>query len=111
MVTGIASAHQGRTVSYTMMENYLNICFLTPVVKEFDQINKFFQATNADPEAMSQQLNMCYVALKRRVCDDSGNELATSRVDFGATLIRFGSLVYLICITGNESLIVCSKYN
>ena len=28
---------------------------------------------------------MCYVALKRRVCDDSGNELATSRVDFGAT--------------------------
>ena len=65
--------------------NYLYICFLTPVVKEFDQINKFFQATNADPEAMSQQLNICYVALKRRVCDNSGNELATSRVDFGTT--------------------------
>ena len=30
--------------------NYLYICFLTPVVKEVDKINKFFQATNADSE-------------------------------------------------------------
>ena len=64
--------------------NYLNICFITPVVIEFDKINKFFQATDADTEAMNQQLHMLYVSLKRRLFDIHGNQLSISRVDFGA---------------------------
>ena len=47
--------YKARTLTEMLHDdgNYLYICFLTPVVKEFDQINKLFQATNADPEAMS----------------------------------------------------------
>ena len=63
---------------------YLYICFITPIIKEFDKINKFFQATNADPEAMTQQLEMHYRSLRGRVFDIDGNQLSISRVDFGA---------------------------
>ena len=66
--------------------NYLYCCFITPIAKEFDKINKYFQATDADPEAMSQQLHMHYASLKGRVYDD-GNELSISRIDFGSKFL------------------------
>ena len=78
--------YKARTLNDLLLDdiNYLYICFLTPIVNEVDKINKFFQATNADPEAMTQQLHLHYLALKRRVVDTNGNQLVISRVDFGS---------------------------
>ena len=44
--------YKARTLADMLFDdvNYLYFCFLTPVVKEVDKINKFFQATNADLE-------------------------------------------------------------
>ena len=78
--------YKARTLADMLFDdvNYLYSCFLTPVVKEVDKINKFFQATNADPE--DRQLHMHYASLKLRVFDKDGNHLAISRVDFGSKL-------------------------
>ena len=55
-----SSLYKARTISDMLFDdvNYLYCCFITPIVREFDKINKYFQATDADPEAMSQQLHM-----------------------------------------------------
>ena len=83
-----SSRYKARTISDMLFDdvNYLYCCFITPIVKEFDKINKYFQATDADPEAMSQQLHMHYASLKGRVYDD-GNELSISRIDFGSKFL------------------------
>ena len=72
------SRYKARTLIDMLHDDvkYLYICFLTPMVKEF--------ATDADPEAMNQQLHMHYLSLKHRVFDNHGNQLSISRVDFGA---------------------------
>ena len=46
--------YKARTLADMLFDdvNYLYICFLIPVVKEVDKINKFFQATNADLKEM-----------------------------------------------------------
>ena len=63
--------YKARTLADMLFDdvNYLYICFLTPVVKEVDKINKFFLATNADPEEMTRQLHMHYASQKLRVFD------------------------------------------
>ena len=80
------SNFKGRILKDMLVDDltYLYICFITPIIKEFDKINKFFQATNADPEAMTQQLEMHYRSLRGRVFDIDGNQLSISRVDLGA---------------------------
>ena len=49
-----SSRCKARTISDMLFDdvNYLHCCFITPIVKGFDKINKCFQATDADPEAM-----------------------------------------------------------
>ena len=63
--------YKARTLADMLFDdvNYLYICFLTPVVKEIDKINKFFQSTNADPEEMTRQLHMHYASLKQQGSD------------------------------------------
>lgn len=65
--------------------NYLYFLFLSPIIKEFDQVNCFFQATRADPEEMVKELDILHQSLKQRIKDKTGNTLALSLVDFGAS--------------------------
>jgi len=58
--------------------------FLAPIVKEFESTNTLFQATKANPEDMVQELDILHKALKSRLKDSCGNDLALSLVDFGA---------------------------
>eukprot|EP00795_Rhopilema_esculentum_P002576 gene2576-769_t len=67
--------------------NYLYIQFVTPVVSEFEKVNSFFQATNADPEKIEQELDMHYRSLKLRVLDNVGNCLPIEQIDFGAKFL------------------------
>jgi hypothetical protein len=65
--------------------NFLYMTFLSPIVKEFDQANIFFQSSHADPEAMVMELGLLHRSLRSRIKDNQGNNLALSVVDFGAS--------------------------
>ena len=54
-----------------------------PVVKEFEKVNAFFQASKACPDKIVQELDMHYRALRARLYDSRGNAKALSLVDFG----------------------------
>lgn len=54
------------------------------IVKEFEQVNAFFQATNADPEKMVKELDLHYRSLRQRLFYVQGQTLAMSLVEFGA---------------------------
>eukprot|EP00794_Sanderia_malayensis_P010141 gene10141-biopygen8329 len=67
--------------------NKLYFHFATPIVKEFEEVNSMFQATNADPEILIKELNVHYHSLKQRVYDRHGNHLPLSSVHFGAKFL------------------------
>ena len=50
---------------------YLYFQFATPVVSEFERINASFQATNADPKRLFDDLNVHYNSSKSRVYNHS----------------------------------------
>ena len=67
--------------------NYLYFQFLSPIVTEFERVNAFFQATNADPEDMVKELFLLHSTLRFRIYGSGDVLLPTSRVDFGAKFI------------------------
>ena len=67
--------------------NKLYFHFATPVVKEFEEVNALFQATDADPEILVKELNIHYQSLKQRVYDRNGDLLPLSSVKFGAKFL------------------------
>jgi hypothetical protein len=67
--------------------NYLYLVFLSPIVKEFERVNVFFQATQSDPEEIVKQLDILHKSLKQQVIDHRNNVLALSMVDFGASFL------------------------
>ena len=62
---------------------YLYFHFVSPVVTEFERVNAFFQATDADPEEMFTELDTHYKSLRGRVFDIEGKQLAIENVDLG----------------------------
>jgi hypothetical protein len=62
---------------------YLYFPFISPLVTEFNRVNAFFQATDADPEEMFTELNSHNKSLRGRVFDLEGKPLAIHKVDFG----------------------------
>ena len=67
--------------------NLLYFYFISPVVNEFEQVNAFFQAKDADPEEMVQELDLHYKSLQDRLFDGQGNRLPIHKVGLGA---KFG---------------------
>ncbi|CAB4016125.1 Hypothetical predicted protein [Paramuricea clavata] len=57
--------------------------FASPLVTEFERVNTFFQATEADPEDMHKELLAHGNSLHGRVFDGQGRPLAITKVDFG----------------------------
>ena len=62
---------------------YLYFHFVSPLITEFDRVNAFFQATDADPEEMHKELAAHNKSLCARVFDEQGNQLQIEKVDFG----------------------------
>ena len=67
--------------------NYIYFHFLSPIVTEFERVNSFFQATNANPDDMVKELFLHYKSLRARLYAQCGDALPTSRVDFGAKFL------------------------
>ena len=67
--------------------NHLYLMFLSPIVDDFEKTNIFFQASKADPEGMTDELDILYTSMKSRVKDPRGNWLALSLVGFGSTFL------------------------
>ena len=63
--------------------NYLYLHFLSPLITEFDRVNAFFQATDADPEEMHKELAAHSKSLHGRVFNGQGNPLPIEEVHFG----------------------------
>ncbi len=57
--------------------------FLSHIVTEFERLNALFQSKNVDPEKLMKDLDLHYMALHTRVCDNNGNKIALSQVGFG----------------------------
>lgn len=66
---------------------YLYFHFVSPLVTEFDRVNAFFQATDADPEEMYTELSSHNKSLRSRVFDPEGKPLPTEKVDFGGKFL------------------------
>ena len=66
---------------------YLYFQFATPVVSEFERINASFQATNADPKRLFDDLNVHYNSLKSRVYNHKNEILSLSSTQFGAKFL------------------------
>eukprot|EP00112_Aurelia_sp_Birch-Aquarium-sp1_P021948 Seg6031.2 transcript_id=Seg6031.2/GoldUCD/mRNA.D3Y31 product="SCAN domain-containing protein 3" pseudo=true protein_id=Seg6031.2/GoldUCD/D3Y31 len=62
---------------------HLYFHFVSPLVTEFERVNAFFQATDADPEEMHQELTAHSKSLRGRVFDDFGHPVPLQAVDFG----------------------------
>lgn len=62
---------------------YLYFHFVSPLVTEFERVNAFFQATDADPEEMFTELNTHHKSLPGRIFDTEGKQLPIENVDFG----------------------------
>ena len=65
--------------------NLLALLFLRPIVQEIDRVNVFFQATQADPQTMTRELDILHKSIKSRIKDSHGNLLAISQANFGCT--------------------------
>ena len=66
---------------------YLYFQFVSPLVSEFERVNAFFQATDADPEEMFTELNTHHLSLRGRVFNQEGEQLAIENVDFGGKFL------------------------
>ncbi|CAB3988291.1 zinc finger MYM-type 6-like [Paramuricea clavata] len=66
---------------------YLYFHFVSPVVAEFDRVNAFFQATDADPEEMFTELYLQNKSLCGTIFDLEGKPLAIHKVDFGGKFL------------------------
>jgi hypothetical protein len=62
--------------------------FAVPVLTDFERINAFFQADNADPEKVVDELQKFHRSLKNRLFTIEGNEKAMTHVDFGGKFLQ-----------------------
>lgn len=62
---------------------YHYVHFVSTLVSEFDRVNAFFQATDADPEEMHTELHSHNHSLPGRVYDLEGKPLTIEKVDLG----------------------------
>ncbi len=67
--------------------NYLYFHFLSPVVSEFERVNGYFQAIDAEANEVVKELDLFYNSLRGRVYNSSGVLLPTDRVDYGAKFV------------------------
>ena len=67
--------------------NYLLLNFLVPIIKDFERINMLFQASDADPSRMFNELDILFKATKSRVFEPSGHQKAQTQVDYGAKFL------------------------
>jgi hypothetical protein len=67
--------------------NYLYFHFLSPVVSEFERVNGYFQATDAEDNEAVKEVDLFYNSLRGRVYNSSGVPLPTDRVDWGAKFV------------------------
>ena len=85
---------------------YLYFQFATPVVSEFERINASFQATNADPNRLFDDLNVHYNSLKSRVYNHKNEILSLSSTQFGA---KFLAEINSVCEEGQISTLMMLK--
>ncbi len=53
-----------------------------------ERTNALFLSATADPEVVTKEsINLLHVSLKKRVCDNQGNELQLSRIDLGSKFL------------------------
>ena len=56
--------------------------FVSPLTSDFERVNAFFQATDADLEEMFPELDTHHKSLRGRVFDIEGKQIAIENVDF-----------------------------
>ena len=62
---------------------FLYFNFASPLVTEFERVNAYFQATDADPEEMHKELLAHGKSLKARIYNAQCNIIKIDQVDFG----------------------------
>ena len=67
--------------------NYLYFVFLNPIVKDFEMVNVFFQATSTDPEEMTKELDILHRSLRHRIKDKFGASVSLNMADYGAQFL------------------------
>ena len=81
-----ASSQDSRYKARTILEmlndpiNFLYFHFVSPLVTEFENMNAFYQATNADPEEMHNEQSIDYKSLCSRIYDPHGDLLPLEKV-------------------------------
>eukprot|EP00794_Sanderia_malayensis_P000009 gene9-biopygen499 len=89
-----ASSQDARYKACTILEmlndpvNLLYFHFVSNLVTEFENVNAFYQATDADPEEMQKELSLHYKTLRSRICDVHGNLLPLNKVQFGGKFLH-----------------------
>ena len=83
--TNQESRYKARTLLDMLNDRiiFLYFHFVSPLVTEFERVNAFFQATDADPEEMSKELLSHSKSLQARINDSDGSPLPIEKVDFG----------------------------
>lgn len=74
-------------VLYDMLSDHCNFLYLhclTPIIAEFEKVNAYFQATNADPQNLDEELKCHHQSLVTRIKNYKGETLPMDLVDFGA---------------------------
>ena len=81
------ACYKARTIVEMLSDpiNLLYFHFVSPLVAEFDRVNGFLQATDADPEEMHKELYLHSRSLRYRIYDAHGDLLPLDKVDFGGT--------------------------
>ncbi|XP_076049704.1 uncharacterized protein LOC143030440 [Oratosquilla oratoria] len=84
--SGADARYKARMISDILNDpiNYWYFHCVTPIVMEFEGVNSYFQATDADPQSMEGELAQHHHSLRARVFSPDESELAISEVDFGA---------------------------
>ncbi|XP_076049662.1 uncharacterized protein LOC143030398 [Oratosquilla oratoria] len=72
--------------------NYWHFQCVTSIVMEFERVNSYFQATDADPQSMEGELAQHHHSLRAKVFSPDGSELAISEVYFGARFAGSGEV-------------------
>lgn len=88
--SGADARYKARILSDMLNDpvNYWYFHCVTPVVMEFERVNSYFQATDADPHSMESELAQHHQSLRARVFSPDGSELPISEVDFGARFAK-----------------------
>lgn len=59
--------------------NFLYLTFVLPIIKEFENVNAAFQATNADPSKVFKELDLLHQSILQRIdCCRNANSISTA---------------------------------